>query len=570
MCGLCESGQSSNSNNFNQVNNQFKNKKRNTYLDSFDIEETTQKFNENILKDDIQDLLEKKYNLNDTVFKSIREEEKKILINFYLSKKEDFKNNMTLYLKNQNLNFITMLTKQIIMNEGGRNILEQKIKDEIQDIYNNEDHTKIGNLTVMVIGQTGTGKSCLINNILYNGEEKAKEGDYDRVTTKRKIYHSDNVPYINLVDTIGIELSDEYDVTAVGFNAENFIQHQRKENNINDLIHCIWYCVTSSRFQPKEKELVNKLIDTAGSTKIPLIIVLTKSVDVRKSESMKKNFKKDNFKDVIDVIAKPIDSQNGMKIPSYGLDKLIQKTLEKCKAASEMEMKQVMIRNFKDEIKNKLFSENANNKQLIKYKMMQDTLKNEIYKQNFENYINSIYNYHVFYFLTQNKLSSSSSSLIKESDFNRHKNNFFYHCHEYENQIIKKELPFLSNKFLDIQATKEKEKNYSVEINNKRNYTDFMNTSEKFLIDNFNVYSFKIYIYFVISNIIGVLSKNFEQELNLIVEELMSKYEIENALSELFFKKFSDFEKRIVKKSSFNRPVNRFYDLILIFYLLLE
>ena len=59
---------------------------------------------------------------------------------------------MTLYLKNQNLNFITMLTKQIIMNEGGRNVLEQRIKDEIQDIYNNEDHTKIGNLTVMILG----------------------------------------------------------------------------------------------------------------------------------------------------------------------------------------------------------------------------------------------------------------------------------------------------------------------------------------------------------------------------------------------------------------------------------
>jgi len=193
--------------------------------------------------------------------------------------------------------------------------------------------------------------------------------------------------------------------------------------------------------------------------------------------------------------------------------------------------------------------------------MMQDTFKNEIYKQNFENYINSIYNYHVFYFLTQNKLSSSSASLIKESDFNRHKNNFFYHCLEYENQIIKKELPYLSNKFLDIQATKEKEKNYSVELVNKRNYNDFMNTTEKFLIDNFNVYSFKFYIYFVINNIIEVLSTNFEQELNLIVEELMSKYEIENALSGLFFKKFSDFEKRIGKKTSFNRPGSNFYDL---------
>lgn len=190
---------------------------------------------------------------------------------------------MILYLKNQNLNFITMLTKQIIMNEGGRNVLEQKIKDEIQDIHNNEDHTKIGNLTVMILGQTGTGKSCLINNILYRGKEKAKEGDYNRVTTKRKIYQSDDVPYINLVDTIGIELSDEYDVKAVGFNAQNFIQKQREENNINDLIHCIWYCVTAARFQTKEKELVNKLIDTAGSTKIPLIIVLAQSVNTRKT-----------------------------------------------------------------------------------------------------------------------------------------------------------------------------------------------------------------------------------------------------------------------------------------------
>ena len=218
-----------------------------------------------------------------------------------------------------------------------------------------------------------------------------------------------------------------------------------------------------------------------------------------------------------------------------------------------------MIRNFKDEIKKNLFSKNASNKQIIKYKMMQDTFNHEIYKQNFENYINSIYNYHVYYFLTHNKLSSSSASLIKESDFNRHKNNFFDYCLEYENQIIKKELPYLSNKFLDIQATKEKEKNYSIELVNKRNYNDFMNTTEKFLIDNFNVYSFKFYIYFVINNIIGVLSTNFEQELNLIVEELMSKYEIENALSGLFFKKFSDFEKRI--GSSFNRPGSNFYDL---------
>ena len=42
----------------------------------------------------------------------------------------------------------------------------------------------------------------------------------------------------------------------------------------------------------------------------------------------------------------------------------------------------------------------------------------------------------------------------------------------------------------------------------------------------------------------------------------MSKYEIENALSGLFFKKFSDFEKRIgYFINSFNRPGSNFYDL---------
>jgi hypothetical protein len=82
----------------------------------------------------------------------------------------------------------------------------------------------------------------------------------------------------------------------VGFNAQNFIQKQREKNNINDLIHCIWYCFCYKRFYTVERELVNKLIDT----KIPLIIVLTQSVDDEFTEVWKEYFKKDNY-DVIDI-----------------------------------------------------------------------------------------------------------------------------------------------------------------------------------------------------------------------------------------------------------------------------
>lgn len=158
-------------------------------------------------------------------------------------------------------------------------------------------------------------------------------------------------------------------------------------------------------------------------------------------------------------------------------------------------------------------------------------------------------------------ISSSSTSLIKNADFNRHKNDFFYHCKEYANNLIKKELPYYANKFLDIQATKEKEKKYSVEIINKRNFNDFINITEKFLIDNFNIHSFKFYIYFVMTNIIGKLSESFEKELDLIVEELMSEREIEDDLSGFFFKKFSDLEQRIKESAPLNRQGNNYYDL---------
>ena len=533
---------------------QISRKRNNLESDAFDLETANQKFEAYISKDIILDFLGKKYNLNDPVFKSIREDELKILTSFYSSKKDDFRNNMGSYLqKNQNFNFINMLTKQIITNEGGRKIFEDKIKVEIRDIYNNKQESKINNLTIMILGKAGVGKSCLINNILFKGKEVAKEGDYDYTTKKRHIYENEKVPYLRLVDTRGIEISDKYDIQHVGVTAKDFIKEQMFKNNINEFVHCIWYCVTGSKFEQKEKDLVNNLIITAGSNEIPLIIVLTKSIDAKQTKSMKNHFLKDNYRDVIDIIAKLVKVKDGIYIPAYGLDKLIEKTLQKCKEASNMEMKYFMIRKFKDEIKKNLFAENSTNKKLIKIKMMQDIYKNGISGQNFENYIYKIYDYHLIYFLESRELSSASKSLIKQCEFNRHKDNFIFHCKEYENQFIKKELPFFANKFLDIQATKEKEKRYSVDIVNKRNFNDFINTTEKFLIDNFDVYSYKFYIYFVINNIIGKLSTSFEQELNLIVEDLMTKYEIENALSDCFYRKYSDFEERVRKDPTFHQ-----------------
>ena len=176
---------------------------QNPWINEFNSEIINQNFDKYIFNDDIKDFLEKNYNLKDPVFQSIRENEIKMLKLFYHSKKEEFHANMTSYLNGQNLHFIPMLTKQIISNEGGRETLELKIKEQIQDIHNNEKVHVIDYLTVMIIGKIGTGKSTLVNNMLkLKGRNKAATGLVDRTTTVTKIYKSKEVPYIRLVDKL--------------------------------------------------------------------------------------------------------------------------------------------------------------------------------------------------------------------------------------------------------------------------------------------------------------------------------------------------------------------------------
>lgn len=91
-------------------------------------------------------------------------------------------------------------------------------------------------------------------------------------------------------------------------------------------------------------------------------------------------------------------------------------------------MKQVMIKNLKERIKKTLFSDNAKIKEDIILKMMLDTYKKDLANKNFDDYIHDIYYYHVCYFLNKSYMSKESVTQIKNSEFNRHKNNFFSFC----------------------------------------------------------------------------------------------------------------------------------------------
>ena len=190
--------------------------------------------------------------------------------------------------------------------------------------------------------------------------------------------------------------------------------------------------------------------------------------------------------------------------------------------------------------------------------MKRETYENDLANQDFGKYINNIYLYHINYFLDKNSMEKQSSLLIKNNEFNRHKNNFLAFCQQYEKQIISNESQKFAYHFLDIQACKEIEKGHPISMTNKRNLNGFIDTTGQFLDVNFDYYAKKLYINYVIINICGKLSNDFAKELNMLVENLMLNNKIQAAIAECFEKKFSEFVQNVRSYPPFPKVYNNY------------
>lgn len=127
---------------------------------------------------------------------------------------------------------------------------------------------------VLVIGNSGVGKSTLINAVL--GENVAKTGyGISGTTDALEIYESENIPF-RVIDTIGFEptfLKEQKAINAVKKWSKNSAKAGREDNQIN----VIWFCVDGCARKLFSKAIQSLSRATAMWKSVPVVVVITKS-----------------------------------------------------------------------------------------------------------------------------------------------------------------------------------------------------------------------------------------------------------------------------------------------------
>lgn len=188
---------------------------------------------------------------------------------------------------------------------------------------------------VLVIGNSGVGKSTLINAVLGNdAKEIAQTGiGTSGVTKELRIYESESIPF-RLIDTIGFEPSLLRRNSAINA-VKKWSKESAKEGNEEKKINVIWYCVEGTSPRLFKESIKNLSRATKMWESVPIIVVITKSYSVPDREqnvqmvnnafATQKRYSK-NLKAVIPVVAETFTLNDTAFAPPEGISELIDLT----------------------------------------------------------------------------------------------------------------------------------------------------------------------------------------------------------------------------------------------------
>ena len=225
------------------------------------------------------------------------QEEKKLLVNekFKNELKEFFKSQIKIIKDNINENFfeinffdeikINQLIEKVIKGEN----LEEKYIKELENIAidNSKKINLVKHLNIILAGNTGVGKTSLINTILKYSKDECLKTAIGRPCTMEepKYYESNKIPLLRLADTRGIEKAN-YKIEELKKSIDKFIKGKLEEGNPDFFVHCIWYCIGGTRLEQIEIDTLNYISKLYKFNPLPIIIVYIQKVSDQKMNEM--------------------------------------------------------------------------------------------------------------------------------------------------------------------------------------------------------------------------------------------------------------------------------------------
>ena len=213
--------------------------------------------------------------------------------------------------------------KNTIYKEKWMEINTDEIAKKCMDTIN-EKLKNLKKLNIIVVGKSGVGKSTLINSLF---RDKIAETGLGRpITTEIRKIEKKDYP-MAIYDTPGFELS-EGQQAKVKEEIIELIHKGLATGDINNAIHCIWYCINvggNRTFDQTEINWLKELIEKNKVTKVPIIVVLTQACPKTKGKQMQTLVEKENLDiiKVIPVLAQDMDFDGEYVAKAYGLDQLV-------------------------------------------------------------------------------------------------------------------------------------------------------------------------------------------------------------------------------------------------------
>ena len=505
---------------FNLLSGIFSSKNDNSYNERLEemMEENTRLLNEiNAYRKEREDreikeknVKNKKIENDDKTFKLCLEETKKKLneIKIIQEGNDDYE-----ILKKNLLTIIEDIWRTALTNTN----LDIIIKKLCEELIKNSSFEKkeINKMNLYILGKTGTGKTTLINQICPSFEGKVGIG---KICTTKTIEYTCKCKdkkhdFITMIDTRGIEINKQFGAHFVQKEAENYINEKLKLGDPNNIVHCILFTITGTRYEDMEIKLLQELRKIYKEKNIPIIIIYTQCIEDQDFvNEFKEHLNKKLENEIsdkpegirfIEILAKEKKTRKELYKP-YNISKLLIMCYENFQYSCSIAQKRCLIIKVRDKIY-KMIEDKAKN---VKENVTNDNISDKFIKF-FED---------IFYSISPFKYDVIIlADLIKNA-----KDKTFSYINNLYNNVTKKYIETISNKMLDSQTKfffENSNINLGVCIKSKEDWLEkSKNELNSKFFEDFQIYAFNTIWNKMVPNIIELLIKVMKEKIMVYLE----------------------------------------------------